>query len=54
MTAVKDLVGQKAKAQYDDYNNLISYVQPGALIRSRRRFLTAAVMLKEEAAAAQR
>ena len=29
VTAVKDLVGQKAKAQYDDYNNLISYVQPG-------------------------
>ena len=28
VTAVKDLVGQKAKAQYDDYNNLISYVQP--------------------------
>ena len=29
VTAVKDLVGQKAKAQYDAYNNLISYVQPG-------------------------
>ena len=29
VTAVKDLVGQKAKAQYDDYNNLISHVQPG-------------------------
>ena len=29
VTVVKDLVGQKAKAQYDDYNNLISYVQPG-------------------------
>lgn len=29
VTAVKDLVGQNAKAQYDDYNNLISYVQPG-------------------------
>lgn len=29
VTAVKDLASKQAKAEYDDYNNLISYVQPG-------------------------
>lgn len=29
VTAVKDLSSKQAKAEYDDYNNLISYVQPG-------------------------
>lgn len=29
VTAVKNLSSKQAKAEYDDYNNLISYVQPG-------------------------
>lgn len=29
VTAVKNLAKKQAKAEYDDYNNLISYVQPG-------------------------
>lgn len=29
VTAVKDLASKQASAEYDDYNNLISYVQPG-------------------------
>lgn len=29
VTAVKDLSSKQAKAQYDEYNNLTSYVQPG-------------------------
>lgn len=29
VTAVKNLASKQAKAEYDDYNNLISYVQPG-------------------------
>lgn len=29
VTAVKDLASKQANAEYDDYNNLISYVQPG-------------------------
>lgn len=29
VTAVKDLASKQAKAEYDDYNNLLSYVQPG-------------------------
>ena len=29
VTAVKDLARKQASAEYDDYNNLISYVQPG-------------------------
>lgn len=29
VTAVKDLTSKEVKAEYDDYNNLISYVQPG-------------------------
>lgn len=29
VTAIKDLASKQASAEYDDYNNLISYVQPG-------------------------
>lgn len=29
VTAVKDLASKQASAEYDDYNNLLSYVQPG-------------------------
>ncbi len=29
VTAVKNLASKQAKAEYDDFNNLISYVQPG-------------------------
>lgn len=29
VTAVKNLASKQAKAEYDDYNNLVSYVQPG-------------------------
>lgn len=29
VTAVKNLASKQAKAEYDDYNNLLSYVQPG-------------------------